>query len=162
MATFETTTQQYKILIDFSSRTFLRIFQHTPDPEPTVYEGIPFIWGLGRPGVCETGVCSGSLRNIPNPPPPFHKTTTKKSTSLDLLMPTTIKTSVFWVLDRPPGCRKGFRRGNSGKLKIILRWKKHTNSPIHHWYIIWSKLVFWGSVMVFRGGDPAYLLIAAT
>ncbi len=30
----------------------LRIIQHTPgtyqnDPEPTVYEGIPFIWGLG-------------------------------------------------------------------------------------------------------------------
>ena len=24
----------------------LRIFQHTPDPQPTVYEGIPFIWGF--------------------------------------------------------------------------------------------------------------------
>ncbi len=41
--------------------TTLRIIQHTPDPEPTVYEGIPFIWGLGRPGVCSR-VCWGSLR----------------------------------------------------------------------------------------------------
>ena len=22
--------------------------EHTPDPEPTVYEGIPFIWGFGE------------------------------------------------------------------------------------------------------------------
>ena len=23
--------------------------EHTPDPQPTVYEGIPFIWGFGDP-----------------------------------------------------------------------------------------------------------------
>ena len=50
--------------------SILRIFQHTPgtyqnDPQPTVYVSEFLSFGaLGMPGVCETGVCWGSLRSI--------------------------------------------------------------------------------------------------
>ena len=38
--------------------------EHTPDPQPTVYEGIPFIWGVYRfLGVCS--ICWGFLRSTP-------------------------------------------------------------------------------------------------
>ena len=37
--------------------------EHTPDPKPWVYEGIPFIWGFGD-AWSAPGVCWGSLRMI--------------------------------------------------------------------------------------------------
>ena len=40
------------LLKDFSNIPL----EHTPNPQPTVYEGIPFIWGLGKPGVCSRGL----------------------------------------------------------------------------------------------------------
>ncbi len=46
-----------------------RPLEHTPNPQPTVYEGIPFIWGFVMVWGClgyAPGVCWGSLRLLPS------------------------------------------------------------------------------------------------
>ena len=37
--------------------------EHTPDPQPTVYEGILFVWGFGDAWGLLQGVCWNFLRN---------------------------------------------------------------------------------------------------
>ena len=36
--------KDFLLIQEFSNKPL----EHTPDPEPTVYEGIPFIWGFGE------------------------------------------------------------------------------------------------------------------